>query len=401
MKVFNKKGFAALAAVALLAAACGGATETTGKTLTIGISLPLSGSSLASAGPARDGALLAIKETTIEGYTLATTILDHAVDGSHNPAQAATDATTLAGDETVVAVVGPFNSSSAKAQIPVTSEAGLAQCSPSNTAPDLTKGEGGASLRGGRAVNYVRVAATDDFQGPAVAVYAKSRGKASVYIVDSTDTYGKGIADTFEAEFKAGGGTVLGRDGAPVGTTDFSAIVTKALALNPDAFFYGGVTADGAGLFRKAIEQAGGGDIEIYGGDGIQDGTGDGSYIAIAGAASAKSFSSVAAIENIPDKAGFAAKYKAEYGEDPGSYSASGYACAQVILDAVKRAIAAGEVTREAVRAALVDTSVTYTTVLGDISFDEVGDTSQKVISLYEVVDGNWKFVEQIDYANK
>ena len=38
MKVFNKKGFAALAAVALLAAACGGATETTGKTLTIGIS---------------------------------------------------------------------------------------------------------------------------------------------------------------------------------------------------------------------------------------------------------------------------------------------------------------------------------------------------------------------------
>ena len=27
MKVFNKKGFAALAAVALLAAACGGATD--------------------------------------------------------------------------------------------------------------------------------------------------------------------------------------------------------------------------------------------------------------------------------------------------------------------------------------------------------------------------------------
>jgi branched-chain amino acid transport system substrate-binding protein len=401
MKVFNKKGFAALAAVALLAAACGGATETTGKTLTIGISLPLSGSSLASAGPARDGALLAVKETTIEGYTLATKILDHAVDGVHNPAQAATDATTLAGDETVVAVVGPFNSSSAKAQIPVSSEAGLAQCSPSNTNPDLTKGDAGAALRGGRPVNYVRVAATDDLQGPAVAVYAKSRGQSKVFIVDSTDTYGKGIADAFAAEFTAGGGTVLGREGAPAGTTDFTAIVTAALALGPDAFFYGGVTADGAGLFRKAIEQAGGGDTEFYGGDGIQDGTGDGSYIAIAGAAAAKSFSSVAAIENIPDKAGFASKYEAEYGEAPGAYSASGYACAQVILDAIKRAVAAGEVTRETVRAALVDTSVTYTTVLGDISFDEVGDTSQKIISLYEVVDGSWTFVEQIDYANK
>ncbi|MFM8629697.1 MAG: ABC transporter substrate-binding protein, partial [Candidatus Limnocylindrus sp.] len=86
MKVFNKKGFAALAAAALLAAACGGATETTGKTLTIGISLPLSGSSLASAGPARDGALLAVKEISIDGYTIETKILDHAVDGVHNPA---------------------------------------------------------------------------------------------------------------------------------------------------------------------------------------------------------------------------------------------------------------------------------------------------------------------------
>jgi ABC-type branched-subunit amino acid transport system substrate-binding protein len=49
----------------------------------------------------------------------------------------------------------------------------------------------------------------------------------------------------------------------------------------------------------------------------------------------------------------------------------------------------------------VADTSVTYSTVLGDVSFDENGDTSQKIISLYEVVDGSWTFVEQIDYANK
>ena len=64
MKVFNKKGFAALAAVAILAAACGGSTG--GKTLTIGISLPLSGSALASAGPAQNGAELAISEVCEE-----------------------------------------------------------------------------------------------------------------------------------------------------------------------------------------------------------------------------------------------------------------------------------------------------------------------------------------------
>jgi len=266
MKVFNKKGLSALAAVAILAAACGGSTASTaGKTLTIGISFPLNGSSLASAGPARDGALLAIKEASIEGYTLKAKVLDHAKEGAHNPDQAAADMLTFVGDESVVAVVGPFNSASARAQIPVSSEAGLLQCSPSNTNPTLTKGADGVALRGGRAVNYVRVATTDDLQGPAVAVYAKKNGAAKIYILDSTDAYGKGVADAFEAQFIADGGTVVGRTGLPTGTTDFSAVATAAKAAGADSIFYGGVTSDGAPLFRNALAQAGIGALPFYG----------------------------------------------------------------------------------------------------------------------------------------
>ncbi|MEI6270743.1 MAG: branched-chain amino acid ABC transporter substrate-binding protein, partial [Chloroflexota bacterium] len=358
----------------------------------------LSGSALASAGPARDGALLAISEATIEGYTLTTKVLDHAVNGAHDPAQAAADMTTLVGDETVVAVVGPFNSGSAKAQIPVSSEAGLLQCSPSNTNPDLTKGDAGAALRAGRPVNYIRVATTDDIQGPAVAAYAFAQGKKSIFIVDDTEVYGKGIADSFAAKFVELGGTVVGREAADKTVTDFSAIVAKAAAAKPDSFFYGGVTSSGAGLVRKAMIQAGL-DVPFYGGDGIQDGKGDGSYIAVAGDASANSFSSVAAIHDIPAAADFAAKYKAKYSEDPGSYSASGYACAQIIIEAIKAAIAGGEVTRETVRAAAVAGGVTYNTVLGPVGFDENGDTTQKIISLYKVENGDWVFDSQIDYA--
>jgi len=396
MKVFNKKGFAALAAVAILAAACGGSTG--GKTLTIGISLPLSGSALASAGPAQNGAELAVSEATIDGYTLAVKVLDHAVNGAHDPAQAAADMTTLVGDETVVAVVGPFNSGSAKAQIPVSSEAGLLQCSPSNTNPDLTKGDAGAALRAGRPVNYIRVATTDDIQGPAVAAYAFSQGKKSVFIVDDTEVYGKGIADAFAAKFVELGGTVVGREAADKTVTDFSAIVAKAAAAKPDSFFYGGVTSSGAGLVRKAMIQAGL-NVPYYGGDGIQDGNGDGSYIAVAGDASADSYSSVAAIHDIPAAADFAAKYKAKFGEDPGSYSASGYACAQIIIEAIKAAVAGGEVTRETVRAAALTAGATYDTVLGPVGFDENGDTTQKIISLYKVENGDWVFDAQIDYA--
>jgi len=399
MKVFNKKGLSALAAVAILAAACSGSSSSAaGKTLTIGISFPLNGASLASAGPARDGALLAIKEAKIDGYTLKAKVLDHAINGQKNPDQGAADMLTFVGDESVVAVVGPFNSAVALAQIPVSSEAGLLQCSPSNTNPDLTKGDAGAALRSGRAVNYVRLATTDDLQGPAVAVYAKENGAKKIYILDSTDAYGKGIADAFETKFKADGGTVVGRQGLPASTTDFSAAATAAKKAGADSIFYGGVTSDGAPLFRNALAQAGLGALPFYGGDGIYDGVGDGSYVKTAGMNAENSFASQAAIETIPGRDAFNTKFKAEFGHDAEGYAAAGYACAQIIVEGIKAAVTGGTVTRETVRAAVVDKGTSFETVLGPVTFDAVGDTSQHIISLYKVVNGAWVFDKQIDY---
>jgi len=398
---------AALAAAAIVVSACGGSGGN--KTITIGISLPLSGSDLASAGPARDGALLAIKDFTLAGYTIKTTILDHAVNGIHDPQQGSKDMTTLVSDATVVGVVGPFNSSIAKVQIPISNEAGLLQCSPANTNPDLTKGDAGKQLRAKAPdrINYIRVATTDDIQGPAVAQYGINVLKLkAVAIIDDTETYGKGIADAFAAEWTKLGGTVVGREGAPKGTTDYTAILTKFAAAKPEAVFYGGVTSTGGGLVRKQMEQAGLTGVAYLGGDGIQDGNGstDGSFINIAGAAAANSYSSVAAIHDIPGAADFAAKYKAEYKVDPGAYSASGYACAQIILAAITTAAAKGDVTREAVRAAATDTTAKFDTILGPVTFDAVGDTSQKIISLYKVDmtaaggKGDWIFDKQVDY---
>ena len=221
----------------------------------------------------------------------------------HDPQQGAKDMTTFVSDAAVVAVVGPFNSSVAKVQIPVSNEAGLFQCSPANTNPDLTKGDAGAQLRSKDAINYVRVATTDDIQGPAVAQFGVQKlGLKKVAIIDDTETYGKGLADAFEAEWKKLGGEVVGREGAPKGTTDYLPILTKFKDGGPDAVFYGGVTATGGGLVRKQMPQAGLGDLAYLGGDGIQDGRGDtaGSFINIAGEAAPNSYSSVAAIAEYP-----------------------------------------------------------------------------------------------------
>lgn len=401
---------AVVATAAIVVAACGGA-GTGGKSIKIGISLPLSGSDLASSGPAEKGAQLAIKDFKLDGYTITVDVKDHAVNGVHDPQQGAKDMTAFAADPTVVGVVGPFNSSVAKVQIPISNEAGLFQCSPANTNPDLTKGDAGKQLRAKNPdkINYVRVASTDDIQGPAVAQYGFNTLKLSkVAIIDDTETYGKGLADAFAAEWTKLGGTVVGREGAPKGTTDYTAILTKFKEAGPDAVFYGGVTATGGGLVRKQMQQAGldPAKVALLGGDGIQDGRGDvaGSFINIAGAAAANSFSSVAAIAEYPGKDDFNKKYKAAYNVDAGAYSASGYACAQVILQAIKTAAAKGDVTREAVRVAGTDANTTFETVLGPIKFDAVGDTNQRIISLYKTDltagegHGDWIFESQVDY---
>src|SRR3712207_6526622 len=93
--------------------------------------------------------------------------------------------------------------------------------------------------------------------------------------------------------------------------------------------------------------------------DGIQDGPGnvDGSFINIAGTAAENSYSSVAAPAEFAGKEEFDAAYEEKFGEAPGAYSASGYACAQVLLGGLRNVEATSDLTalREAVRAEVTE----------------------------------------------
>src|SRR3990172_1683759 len=171
------RAFGALAlAAAFVAAGCtsGGSTE---KTLKLGGTLPLSGGAAADGQPTLKGISLAVDEINekggIGGYKIETFPLDHSVNGKYNEQQGAQDMQTFVGDPKVFAIVGPYNSAVAKVQIPIGNDAGLLQCSPANTNQGLTKPEfGGLDLRPNfpDRIAYVRVAATDDIQGPAMSV---------------------------------------------------------------------------------------------------------------------------------------------------------------------------------------------------------------------------------------
>ncbi|MBA2571057.1 MAG: branched-chain amino acid ABC transporter substrate-binding protein [Chloroflexi bacterium] len=387
----------------------------------IAIELPLEGSELAASQPIINGVRLAIMDHggAAGGYAVSTpdeAIYDDSVNGVHDPLTGAQNMQTIVADDSIAAVIGPLNSSVALTQIPISNEAGLLQCSPANTNQGLTKPEFGAlNVRAfnPEQINYVRVVTTDDYQGPAAAKFIfENLGKKSVYIIDDTETFGKGIADTFQAEFEELGGTVTKREGVDISTgPDYNSIMTEAASGNPEAIYFGGVTATGGARILLAAAEAGLGDIPFVGPDGINDGNGGtaDSFLNLAGDAAANSYSTLAGIGDFPAQADFDAAYQAEYDEASTGYAATGYACAEVVLDAIDRAGATAPADmaglREAVRAAAVDTSVTYGTILGDVQFDENGDTNQLIISFYtydpEGADGagDWVFDTQVDFA--
>jgi branched-chain amino acid transport system substrate-binding protein len=384
--------------------------------VTIAIELPQQGSEKAASDPIINGVKLAVKLAggTAGGYAIEipqSAIYDDALNGAHDPQTGANNMGKAVADQNTVAVIGPLNSSVALAQIPITNEGGLLQCSPANTNPDLTKGDPGKQLRK-KPNNYIRVVTTDDVQGPAAAQYIFDvLKKKSVYVIDDTETFGKGVADAFDAEFKKRGGTVVKHDAAPKTTTDYVSIMTAAKALNPESIYFGGVTATGGARILLAAAQAGLGDVPYVGPDGINDGSGTtkDSFLNLAAGAAKNSYSTLAGIGDFPGRAQFEVDYQAEYKAAPTGYAGTGFACAQVVVDAITRAGAGTnadmKALRESVRIAGTATDVTYKTIVGDITFTAEGDTSQRIVSIYSYDaagaggKGDWKFQTQVDYG--
>jgi branched-chain amino acid transport system substrate-binding protein len=406
----TKVSVIAASAVLVFGACGGGGSANLNKNVQLAVELPFQGSDKAASDPILNGIRLAVKQAggKVGDFTVTipnSAVFDDALNGAHDPQTGANNMTKIVGDPNYFAVVGPVNSGVAKAQIPISNAAGLLQCSPSNTNTALTVGPDAAALRT-KPNNYIRVVTNDGIQGPAAAAYIITvLKKNSVYIIDDTETFGKGIADSFEAEFKARGGTVVKHDAAPKTTQDYVSIMTAAKALNPEAIYFGGVTATGGARILLAAVQVGMADIPYVGPDGINDGsaTTKDSFLNLAGDKASHAFSTLAGPGTFEGKAKFDADYKAEYGIDATGYAGQGFACAQIALDALGRAAKTNPkddaALREAVRVAGTDTTYTYALNVGSVSFDANGDTSQKIVSIYsfDPAAGDWKYETQID----
>lgn len=407
------------AALAIPAAVPASAQDTV---LTIGVDAPLSGGEVVNGQPVQFGVELAVDQANaaggIGGFTLQVDAKDDAVNGIHDPGQGTQNVNALVADESVVAMVGPFNSNVARAEIPVTNEAGLPQCSPSNTGTDLTQ-EGSEQYRSSDPAkaavrNYFRTATPDNIQGLGLAQYAYNElGGRNAYVVDDTEAFGVGVANSFSDAFTQLGGTIAKRDGNDWDQNKtFTSLLTAVQGMTPavDVVFFGGTQVTGGGQLRKDMGAAGMLDIPYVGPDGITDlaAGGAGGYIDLAGLENAgNTFGSVAGVHDLPNAGSFAEDYQAKFNTAPGAYSALAFACTQILIQALDRAIQSGitdpAALREGVRAQ-VFAGQPFDTILGSLTVDPNGDSGTwlsfyKTDTTAEGGKGGWVFIKQENFA--
>jgi len=237
-------------------------------------------------------------------------------------------------------------------------------------------------------------------QGPVGADYAaKTLHLKRAYVVDDNETYGKGIADQWAARFTADGGSVVSHQHLTPGQTDFHALLTDAAAANPDVIFYGGTSATGGDQLRKQMTGSPLANVTMFGGDGIRNDE----FLKIAGTMANEVYATVASVNaaKLPAAQSFLKEYQATYHAPVGSYSASGYVAAMVIIKAAAQAVKAngGKMPSRAEVLDQIRKAPKFDTIIGSFNFDASGDPTSKIISIYEATNDAWVFLTQVKFG--
>ncbi|HPL29913.1 MAG TPA: ABC transporter substrate-binding protein, partial [Anaerolineae bacterium] len=228
-------GILLIVALVLPLAACGGGGGG-GKTIRIGVIAPMTGDVKTFGDSTKAGAEMAVAEWNAKGGVLNKQVEIVLGDDKNDPAEASNAATKLITQDKIKFIVGSVAS---KCSIPISELAEkhkVVQISPTSTNAKVTVDP----WPGGTRKQYVfRACFIDDFQGPAMARFAfetlKAKKAAALY--DNGNDYVKGLAETFKAGFEKLGGSVHVFEAYSISDTDFSALLTKVLADEPE-FLY-------------------------------------------------------------------------------------------------------------------------------------------------------------------
>jgi len=314
--------------------------------------------------------------------------------GRYDPAVCSSNARGYAATKEVIGVLGTFNSGCSKLELPILNRApggSVAMISSANTAVGLTHyapwndpGEPNIYYPTKKR-NYVRVAASDDFQGPAMADFYKKLKKKNVYILQDNTTFGKGVAQGFQSRANKLGIKVLAFEAWSEKATDYTAIAQKIKDSGAQSVYLGGLVCDNGVKLLKDLRSVLGPSIVTGGPDGWTP-----ESATLAAGSSAQGFFITYAGQPLgtlgPKGKAFVkglTKYAKLKGQMP-PYPVYQGQSAQVMLDAIARSNG----TRSSVSSQLFRTNV-KNGIMGTFHFDKFGDIAPNKYITIEVLKGN------------
>ncbi len=307
---------------------------------------------------------------------------------SWDAAKCTANANAYVANTAVIGVIGTFNSGCAKLIIPILNPASIAMISPANTYVGLTQGgpvepgEPDKYYPSGKR-NYARIVAADNFQGPALAVFAQTDLKLKkVFVLNDGQLYGAGLANNFRDAAEKLNLAVAGFQKWDAKSTSFEPLANTIKASGADGVMLAGIVDNAGGKLVRDLRAVLGSSVQIlapYGFTPIE------SIIKDAGKAAEGVYVSVAG-PPVDQLTGKGKAFVEEFGATVGGadkvqvYSAYAAQSAEILMDA----IAASDGTRQSVVDSLFKTKVTDG-IMGTFGLDANGDTDAGGVTVKQI----------------
>jgi branched-chain amino acid transport system substrate-binding protein len=297
-----------------------------------------------------------------------------------------TAANKLAGDKSLLAVIGTSCSSEARAAAPIISDAGLTMVSPSNTAPDLTDPTK-------HVAGYLRTAHNDKVQGKVAAEFVANELKLKkVATIHDGSPYAEGLVGAFTENFTALGGEITSAEAVSPDDTDMKPVLTSIAANGPEMVYFPIFTKAGGFVASQSKEIPQLATVKLMGADGLFSPD----FLKAAGSAALGMYLSSPDFSTFGSsyKDNFLPAYEAKFATKPiSAFHAHAYDAANMILAATKLVAVEGadgslSIDRAKLREALFATAG-FQGLTGSLTCNETGDCADPRIAVYQVTQDN------------
>jgi branched-chain amino acid transport system substrate-binding protein len=287
-------------------------------------------------------------------------------------------AQSFADNNTIQGVIGHANSFISIPAATIYNNAGLVMLSPASTAPSLTK----------NGYKHVfRNIPSDDEIARQLAIYLAEQGYGRMVIYYSNDSYGIGLANSFEDHARSQGITIVDRFNYYASLEDLRRLHSRWQAYGFDGIFIARIMPEG-GRFIFDASQAGI-NVPFIAGNAL-----DSPLLSEIGGEAAEG-TIIGSVFNPyidrPETTRFVTVFLEEYQEMPSTYAALGYDAVKMLAAAIEKS----DLHNPATVAQELRNLGRWPGVTGIHEFDEKGDNMGDQVVLKKLQGGKFEYIEK------